>query len=320
MKKNRALICGISGQDGSLLADFLIKKNYQIFGTTRKLEISNLKNLKTLKIEDKVKVFNINYNDIKSIESLIKLTNPNEIYFLSGQSSVGLSFEDPIETFNSLTIGVMNFLEAIRISKKPIKFFHASSGDCFGNVGNNPSNENSTLNPCSPYGVAKSSSHLLTKCYRDTYGIYASNGILYNHESELRPARFVTRKIISAAYRISKGSKDKLELGDLNIMRDWGWAEEFVEAIWRMMQLKDPKDFVIATGEVNSLEDFVSYSFNSFGLNWHEHVISNDKLSRPNDIYWSQGNPAKAKEHLRWEAQFKMKNVIDKMINKYQGN
>jgi len=314
MNSPKALICGINGQDGSLLAEFLLQKKYKVYGTSRGSDNTNHKNLILLNILNRVKVFNINCKDLKQVVNIISAVNPDEIYFLSGQSSVGLSFEEPIETFDSMTVSTLNFLEAIRISNKQIKFLHASSGDCFGYIGNKSSNENTSLNPRSPYAVAKASAHLLTNCYRDTYNLFASNAILYNHESEFRSARFVTQKIISTAYKISRGSKDKLELGNLDVVRDWGWAPEYVDPIWRIMQRHIPEDFIISTGEANSLEDFVNYSFHSFGLNWQDHVILNSKFSRPNDIHWSQGDPTKASNLLKWKAKYKMKDVINKMI------
>lgn len=314
-KKMRALICGVGGQDGAYLAQLLLGKGYEVWGTSRDAQASIFNNLSFLGIREQVVLLSMASNDFRSVLATLKRCVPDEVYFLSGQTSVGLSFEQPVETLESITLSTLNLLEAIRFFDRPIKFYHASSSECFGDVGMGASDENTPFHPRSPYAVAKASAHWLVANYREAYGLFACNGILFNHESPLRPARFVTRKIISSACRISNGSTEKLELGKLNIVRDWGWAPEYVEAMWRMLQQDKADDFIIATGEANSLEAFVDFAFESVGLNWCDHVVSNSSFFRPTDLYWSQGNPAKADKLLGWQSSLKMRGVIHKMIN-----
>ena len=249
-------------------------------------------------------------HDFKSTLTVISKVQPDEIYHLAGQTSVGLSFEQPSETIESITVGTLNILEALRFLKLPAKFYHASSSECFGDTNGVPAHELTPFNPISPYAVAKSAAHFLVKNYREAYKMFAVNGILFNHESELRPERFVTQKVVRAAYRISQGSTEKLTLGALNISRDWGWAPEYVEVMWRMLQTSEADDFVIATGETNSLKDFVQQTFSCFGLDWAEHVQHDDQLMRANEIAWSQGNPEKARQVLGWQADKRMGDVV----------
>jgi len=310
----RALICGVGGQDGAYLAQFLLSKGYDVWGTSRDAQVASFNNLISLGVREQVTVLSMAQNDFRSVLATLKLTAPDEVYFLSGQTSVGLSFDQPVETIESITIGILNLLEAVRFLDKPIKVYHASSSECFGDIGTESANENTSFHPCSPYAVAKASAHWLVANYRDAYGMFVSNGLLFNHESPLRPSRFVTRKIISAACRIANGSKEKLELGKLDIVRDWGWAPEYVDAMWRILQQDKADDFIIATGEANSLEEFVKYTFDYLGLTWHDHVVSNSALFRPTDLLWSQGNAHKAKSQLGWEASSKMRDVVSNMI------
>jgi len=291
----RALICGVGGQDGAYLAHLLLNKGYEVWGTSRDAQATSFNNLKLLGVREQVTVLSMASNDFRSVLTTLKNCIPDEVYFLSGQTSVGLSFDQPVETLESITLGTLNLLEAVRFLEKPIKLYHASSSECFGDV-------------------AKASAHWLVANYREAYGLFACNGLLFNHESPLRPPRFVTRKIVSTAYRIANGSKENLELGKLDIVRDWGWAPEYVDAMWRMLQQENADDFIIATGEANSLEEFVKCTFDCLGLNWLNHVVSNSSLFRPTDLLWSQGNSGKAKERLGWEASSKMKNVISNMI------
>jgi len=234
--------------------------------------------------------------------------------FWRGQSSVGLSFEQPVETLESITVGTLNMLEAIRFLGGKIRLYHASSSECFGDVGQKPANETTPFHPRSPYAVAKASAHWMVANYREAYGLFACSGILFNHESPLRPARFVTRKIVDSAVRIANGSGEKLTLGRLNIVRDWGWAPEYVDAMWRMLQQKVPTDFVIATGVAVSLEDFVRDVFLSVGLDWREHVECDQKLFRPSDISWSQGDASLANACLGWESHTKMPELVKLMV------
>ena len=310
----RALVCGVGGQDGAYLAKLLLSKGYEVWGTSRDAQATTFNNLTLLGIKDQVILVSMASNDFRSVLTTLKRSDPDEVYFLSGQSSVGLSFDQPVETLESITLGTLNLLEATRFLDKTIRLYHASSSECFGDVGMIPAIEDMRFRPRSPYAVAKSSAHWLVANYREAYGLFACNGILFNHESPLRPARFVTRKIISTACRIAKGSQEKLELGHLNIVRDWGWAPEYVDAMWRMLQQEKADDFIIATGEANSLEDFVIFTFDCLGLNWRDHVISNSELFRPTDLFWSQGCSDKAKKVLGWKASSKMRDVIRMMV------
>lgn len=314
MKK--ALIVGISGQDGAYLSELLISKNYMVFGTSRDAQLNSFNNLKKLGIKEKIKFFSMAPTDFRSILQVLSQTQPDEVYNLSGQSSVGLSFEQPVETFESITVGTLNLLEAIRFLNPAIKFYNASSSECFGNS-LKPANEKTPFEPRSPYAAAKAAAHYIVSNYREAYNIFACSGILFNHESHLRSIRFVTKKIISNAYQIANGSNEKLRLGNLDIIRDWGWAPEYVQAIYLMLQNNNPEDFVIATGESHSLKEFVSETFMNFNLNWEDYCIIDEMLKRPTDLSVSKANPTKAKEILKWEANHKMKDIIKLMIKNY---
>jgi GDPmannose 4,6-dehydratase len=310
----RALICGVGGQDGAYLARLLLDKGYEVWGTSRDAQMTEFRNLKVLQLAHRVNLCSMAPTDFRSVLTVLTRSEPDEVYFLAGQSSVGLSFEQPVETLESITVGTLNMLEAIRFLGGKIKLYHASSSECFGDVGQKPANETTSFHPRSPYAVAKASAHWMVANYRDAYGLFACSGILFNHESPLRPARFVTRKIVDSAVRIANGSGEKLNLGRLNIVRDWGWAPEYVDAMWRMLQQNAPADFVIATGVSVSLEDFVSEVFLRLGLDWREHVESDPKLFRPSDIDWSQGDARLAKACLGWEAHTKMPELVKLMV------
>lgn len=310
----KALICGIGGQDGAYLTQLLLEKGYQVWGTSRDAQMSTFHNLRVLGIRERVNLLSMAPTDFRSVLSALTRSNPDEVFFLAAQSSVGLSFEQPAETLESISLGALNLLEALRFLDKPIKLYHASSSECFGDLGQQAATEDAPFRPRSPYAVAKASAHWLVANYREAYGLFACNGILFNHESPLRPARFVTQKIVHAARRIANGSAEKLTLGRLDIVRDWGWAPEYVDAMWRMMQEDKPDDYIIATGEAHSLQDFVAESFATVGLDWREHVDSDSTLFRPTDIAWSQGNPEKAARQLGWHASAHMKEVVAKMM------
>ena len=310
-----ALICGISGQDGTYLAQLLLSKGYTVWGTSRDAQGSAFGNLKTIGIKDQVKLISMVPEDFRSVFMSVKQSQPDEVYYLAGQSSVGLSFEQPAESIQSVVIGVLNMLEAVRMSDKPIRLYHAGSSECFGDTQGQPANEKTPFHPRSPYAVAKASAFWLVDNYREAYGLYACTGLLFNHESPLRPTRFVTQKIIQTAKRIAAGSAEKLTLGRLDISRDWGWAPEYVDAMWRMLQLERPEDFVIATGKTYSLEDFVRLTFAAKNLNWRDHVNQSDVFMRPTDLSISSADPLKAKLILGWEAGIDMEQVIQKMTN-----
>jgi GDPmannose 4,6-dehydratase len=315
-----ALITGIGGQDGAYLAQLLLNKGYAVFGTSRDAGVSSFSALDRMGIIGQVKILSMAPHDFKSTLTVISKVKPDEIYHLAGQTSVGLSFEQPSETIESITIGTLNILEALRFLNLPTKFYHASSSECFGDTNNVPADEQTSFHPVSPYAVAKASAHWLTRNYREANNMFAVNGILFNHESEFRPERFVTQKVVRAAYRIAKGSSERLTLGALCVSRDWGWAPEYVEAMWLMLQQDQPDDFVIATGQTHSLYDFVAQVFDNFGLDWTEHVYHDDDLMRPNEIIWSQGNPEKAKKLLGWQANKKMNDVVKLLCGAFHKN
>lgn len=309
----RALICGIGGQDGSLLAAHLLSRGYDVWGTSRDSQMSRFSALTRLGIKERVTLISMAPNDFRSVLSALTRSAADEVYFLAAQSSVGLSFEQPVETLESITSGTLNLLEAIRFLDRPIRLYHASSSECFGELDHVPATEGMPFRPRSPYAVAKASAHWLVANYRDAYGLFACNGILFNHESPFRPERFVTQKIVSAAARIADGSGEILTLGRLDVVRDWGWAAEYVDAMWRMLQQDDPDDYIVATGEANSLADFVREAFAVHGLEWQKHVRTDRAQYRPADISWSCGRPSKAYLRLGWLAETHMRGVIEKM-------
>lgn len=312
MKK--ALICGISGQDGAYLAQLLLKKGYSVFGTSRDAQMSSFQKLVRLGIREKIKLESMALNDFRSVIQIIKKIKPDEIYNLAGQSSVGLSFEQPVETMESITLGTLNLLEAVRFIELPIKFYNAGSGECFGNTAE-PADENTPFKPRSPYAVAKAAAFWEVANYRESYNIFACSGILFNHESPLRPERFVTRKIVAAACKIKNGSREKLHLGNISVQRDWGWAPEYVKAMWMILQQDQADDYIIATGETYKLEDFVSESFRLVGLNWKDHVTIDQNLFRPSDLAFGKANPLKSKQKLGWVAKYKMPDVVRMMVD-----
>jgi len=278
----KALIIGITGQDGAYLAKYLLDKGYEVTGSSRDVMASSFANLQTLGIRDKVKLVSVSINDFRSVFNAIQSFDPDEIYNLAGQTSVGLSFDQPVEAIESIAIGTLNILEVIRLQNKSIRFYNAGSSECFGDTGNIPANEHTPFAPRSPYAVAKSTAKWLINSYRESYGLYACTGILFNHESPLRPERFVTQKIIAGAAKIKAGQLSKLQLGNLDISRDWGWAPEYVQAMWLMMQLDKPDDFVIATGRQESLKYFVAKAFEYFDLDWQKYVEIEPSFFRPN--------------------------------------
>ncbi len=312
MKK--ALICGISGQDGAYLAQLLLDRDYIVCGTSRDAQMSNFRNLKYLGIEERVQLESMTLTDFRSVLQILTKFKPDEVYNLAGQTSVGLSFGQPVETLESIATGTLNLLEAIRFLGAGIKLYNAGSSECFGDTGGTPADEETPFRPRSPYAVAKAAAFWEVANYREAYGLFACSGILFNHESPLRPERFVTQKIIAGAARIARGGDEKLRLGNMKIQRDWGWAPEYVEAMYLMLQQSQASDYVIATGESSALEDFVAAAFEAVNLDWREHVESDDSLLRPTDLAVGRGNPSKAKYTLGWEAKYKMKDVVKMMI------
>ncbi len=314
MNQKKALICGVSGQDGAYLAQLLLGKDYIVCGTSRDAQVSNFANLVSLGILDQIKLESMAPNDFRSVLQVIMKIEPDEIYNLAGQSSVGLSFNQPVETLESIATGTLNLLEAIRFTGAPIKFYNAGSSECFGDIGDRAADEMTPFRPRSPYAVAKATAFWEVANYREAYGLFACSGLLFNHESPLRPQRFVTQKIIAAACRMARGSSEQLQLGNMAIQRDWGWAPEYVQAMYLMLQQEQPDDYVIATGESYSLEAFVAQAFESVGLNWQDCVTSDRQLFRPTDLSISRGNPAKARQQLGWQAQYQMPDIVRMMV------
>jgi GDPmannose 4,6-dehydratase len=310
----RALILGVSGQDGAYLAQLLLDKGYEVFGTSRDATLNSFSSLTRLGIRERVRLLSVAPSDFRSVLQAIVQVSPDEIYNLSGQSSVGLSFEQPVETMDSIGTATLNLLEAIRFTGRPIRFYNASSGECFGDTKGQPATEETPFRPRSPYAVAKAAAHWQVDNYREAYRLFACSGILFNHESPLRPARFVTRKIVAAAARIARGSPEKLRLGNVRVSRDWGWAPEYAEAMWRMLQHREPADFVIATGETRSLEDFVRIAFAAADLDWREHVEIDETLFRPTDLAANAADPGKARRELGWTAAVRMEEVVRRMV------
>ena len=311
--KKKALIFGVSGQDGAYLARFLLARGYSVHGTSRDAEMSSFASLETLGIRSLVSLHSAALTDFRSTLYFFSDVQTDEIYNLSGQSSVGLSFQLPVETLESVATATLNVLESIRFLGGDIRFYNAGSSECFGDTGNVAANESTPFHPKSPYGVAKSAAHWQVANYRESYSLYACSGILFNHESLLRPRRFATRKIAMSAARIALGSDETLTMGDLSIERDWGWAPEYVEAMWAMLQQDAPDDFVIATGRSSSLQSFVENVFSSLGLDWRRHVHQDPSLFRPSEIRKGCGRPDKAAMQLGWFARTTVEEIATRM-------
>ncbi len=310
----RALICGISGQDGAYLAQLLLQHGYEVWGSSRDAEMNSFRNLRTLCIYDQVRLVSLNTSDLGSILGLLRQAQPQEIFSLAGQSSVGLSYEQPVETMQSIAQGTLNFLEAIRLSGREIRFYNAGSTECFGDTGKEVANEESPLRPRSPYAVAKASAFWTVLTYREAYSMYACTGILSNHESPLRPRRFVTRKIIHAVASLALGQNTRLSLGNLNIERDWGWAPDYVDAIARMLTRSSPADYVIATGRSHTLTQFVETAYQLINEDWQEFVTLDPYLIRPTDITFNKVDVSKAARELNWSPSRYMQDVVAAML------
>ena len=311
----KALICGISGQDGAYLSEFLLSKGYEVFGGSRDATTNNFGKLKRLNVFNQVQLVSINLTDFRSTLQTINKIRPDEIYNLSGQSSVGLSFDQPIETFESICIGTLNLLEAIRFCDTSIKFYNAGSSECFGNSPDEMCDENTLFKPKSPYGIAKASAHWQVVNYREAYNLFTVNGILFNHESPLRPERFVTQKVIKAVTEIAAGKLKKLEVGNIDIVRDWGWAPDYVQAMWAMLQQEIPDDFVISTGKGHSLKEFIGMAFNCVHLDMVDYLNINQSLFRPTDLQSVVGNPQKARKILGWSSNHDLEWIVNEMFS-----
>ena len=309
-----ALICGVSGQDGAWLARLLLDKGYRVVGTSRDAQVSSFANLRAVGVLEAVQLASMAPTDFRSVLQNFKHHQPDEVYFLAGQSSVGLSFEQPVETMESISTGALNLLEAIRFSDRPIRLYNAGSSECFGDTGDTPATEGTPFRPRSPYAVAKSTAHWTVANYREAYGVHACTGVLFNHESHLRPRRFVTRKITSAAVRIARGEPVRLELGNMEVWRDWGYAPEYVEAMWRMLQTDFPVDYLVCTGESHSLAEFVERAFAALGLDWREHTDTRSDLLRPSDLHFSRGDPSRIVQDLGWRAATRFDELIGRLV------
>lgn len=309
------LIAGITGQDGALLAKRLIDLGVSVIGTTRDAASADRRRLIALGIDEQVQLVSMLPTDYRSVLHTLSQHAPSEIYFLAGQTSVGLSFDQPVEAIESIATGVLNILEAIRFLDPKIRLFNAGSSECFGDTRGEAADENTPFRPLSPYAVAKACAHNLVANYRIAYGLFACTGILFNHESTLRPERFVTQKIVRGARDVASGQLKQLRLGNLNVTRDWGWAPEYVNVMRAMLQRDEADDLIIATGRSVSLSYFVGRAFRNFELDWRDYVVTDSQFMRPSDIAYGAANPSRAKSVLGWSAQHDVDFVIDAMCD-----
>jgi GDPmannose 4,6-dehydratase len=310
----RALITGITGQDGSYLAKLLLDKGYEVFGTFRRLSTPNFWRLQSLGVFEKVNLISADLIDAGSIIEAVKLPDLEEIYNLAAQSFVGASFEQPISTAETTGLGVTRILEAVRQINPEIKFYQASTSELYGNGHSSSLTENSRLKPSSPYATAKLYGYWLTKIYREGYNLFACNGILFNHESPLRGLEFVTRKISNAVAKIALGIEKELLLGNLDSKRDWGFAPDYVEAMWLMLQQKKPDDYVVATNEAHSVREFAEKAFNVVRLDWQKYVKVDKRFLRPIDVALLCGDYSKAKRNLGWSPKIKFDQLVKIMV------
>lgn len=310
----KALITGITGQDGAYLAKFLLDKGYEVFGTYRRLSTPNFWRLQYLDIFDKVHLIPADLIDSSSIIEAVEISLPDEIYHLAAQSFVSASFEQPVGSGEITGLGTTRILEAIRQINTKIRFYQASTSELYGKGNTVPQNENIPFTPSSPYAAAKLYAFWITKIYRDGYNIFACNGILFNHESPLRGLEFVTRKISNAVAKIVLGINKELTLGNLEAIRDWGYAPEYIESMWMILQRDEPDDFVIATNETHSVRELVEEAFKFVGLDWKKYIKVDKRFFRIIDVDFLQGDYSKAKEKLGWEPQVKFKKLVGIMV------
>ena len=323
MAKKIALITGITGQDGAYLAKLLLKKNYIVHGIKRRTSLINTKRIDDIYEDKNVKKSNfiLHYGDVSdgsNINNLISSIKPNEIYNLAAQSHVQVSFQTPIYTTLTNAIGTLNILESIKSCKleKKTKFYQASTSEMFGKMIENPANENTPFYPRSPYGVAKLYAHWMTKNYRESYDMFNVSGILFNHESERRGIEFVTRKISNGVAKIYLGHTDHISLGNLDSKRDWGYAPDYVESMWKMMQHETPEDFVVATGTAYSIRDFLDIAFKWVGIDsWEKHIKQDPRFMRPAEVDVLRGDSSKARDLLDWKPKTSFDVLVQKMVD-----
>jgi GDPmannose 4,6-dehydratase len=309
-----ALITGITFQDGAYLAQFLLKKGYKVFGTYRRLSTPNFWRLHALNIIDKVDLISFDLLDQSSMVNVLTRCKPDEVYNLAAQSFVGASFEQPISTAEVTGLGVTRLIDTIKSINKKIKFYQASSSEMFGLVQEIPQKESTPFYPRSPYAAAKLYAHWITVNYREAYNMHASCGILFNHESPLRGLEFVTRKITNAVARIKLGIQKKLSLGNLESKRDWGFAPDYVRAMWMMLQQKIPGDYVIATGETHTVREFAKIAFEELDLNYKDYVVIDKRFLRPSEVDLLVGDPALAKKEIKWQPKTSFQELVQIMV------
>ena len=314
MKK--ALITGINGQDGSYLAEFLLEKGYEVFGTLKRNSVAENQTARLDKVYDKVKLFYADLTDLSSLISVIQKTQPDEIYNLAAQSHVRISFDQPIYTAQVTGVGTLNMLEAVRLIKPDAKIYQASSSEMFGNSIDNDGfqRETTPMYPVSPYGCAKVYSYNICRNYRNSYNMFISNGILFNHESPRRGTNFVTNKVVKEAVKIKLGLSKKLALGNLDATRDWGHAKDYVQAMWMILQLENPNDYVCATGVSHTVKELCEYVFGKLGLSYQEYVTLDEKFLRPEELNDLKGDPSKLKNDTGWEPTYTFETMLDEMI------
>jgi GDPmannose 4,6-dehydratase len=312
--KKRALITGVNGMDGSHLSDFLLEKDYEVFGMERRSSTKNRTN--TLHLEGKINFIMGDLTDQNSLVRVLKECEPHEVYNLGSQSFVGESWNTPEQTSNVTGLGVLRVLEALRETNSDARFYQASTSEMFGRMVENPAKESTPFYPRSPYGVAKLYGHWITKNYRESYDMYAVSGILFNHESERRGLEFVTRKISDGVAKIHLGLADHISLGNLDSKRDWGYAPDYVEAMWLMLQEDAPDDFVIATNETHSIRDFLDVAFNHVGISdWKDFVKQDPRFMRPAEVAVLRGDYSKAERVLGWRPKTSFENLVKKMVD-----
>lgn len=314
MKK--ALITGINGQDGSYLSEFLLEKGYEVFGTLKRNSVAENQTARLDKVYDKIKLFYADLTDLSSLISVIQKTQPDEIYNLAAQSHVRISFDQPIYTAQVTGVGTLNMLEAVRLIKPDAKVYQASSSEMFGNSidFDGFQRETTAMYPVSPYGCAKVYSYNICRNYRNSYNMFISNGILFNHESPRRGTNFVTNKVVKEAVKIKLGLSKKLALGNLDATRDWGHAKDYVEAMWMILQLENPDDYVCATGVSHSVKELCEYVFGKLELSYQDYVVMDEKFLRPEELNDLKGDPTKLKKHTGWEPTYTFETMLDEMI------